>query len=216
MSRTILCALLLAATSLAHAQSTPAAPSSAAAPLPSSPAKKELVSKLLTLQQPGLEQAARSLVERPAAQMLQEAGRYMQTQVPAERREALGKAIDADVKRYVDESVPLVRDRAIKLAPSTLGAGLEQKFTEDELKQLVAWYESPVNKKFTQVSPELQNNFLQQLVTESRPLIEPKLQALQQQVRTALAPTAPAAAPAPAPAAPGASAPRAPARAASR
>jgi len=207
MTRPILCALLLVATSLAHAQSTPAAP------LPSSPAKKELVNKLLTLQQPGLEQAARSLVERPAAQMLQEAGRYMQAQVPPERREALGKAIDAEVKRYVDESVPLVRDKAIKLAPSTLGVGLEQKFTEDELKQLVAWYESPVNKKFQQVSPELQNTFLQQLVTESKPLIEPKLQALQQQVRTVLTPSTPPAAPA----APNASAPpRAPARPASR
>jgi hypothetical protein len=210
MSRTILCALLLVATSLSQAQSTPAAP------LPSSPAKKELVNKLLALQQPGLEQAARSLVERPAAQMLQEAGRYMQAQVPPERREALGKSIDAEVKRYVDEAVPLVRDKAIKLAPSTLGVGLEQKFTEDELKQLVAWYESPVNKKFQQVSPEMQNTFLQQLVNESKPLIEPKLQALQQQVRNVLTPAAPAAAPA-APTAPNASAPpKAPARPASR
>jgi hypothetical protein len=204
----ILSALLLAATGLAHAQSTPAA-----APSPSSPAKKELVNKLLTLQQPGLEQAARSLVERPAAQMLQEAGRYMQAQVPAERREALGKTIDADVKRYVDESVPLVRDKAIKLAPTTLGVALEQNFTEEELKQLVAWYESPVNKKFQQVSPEMQSNFLQQLVTESRPVIEPKLQALQQQVRTVLTPASPPAAPA----APNTSAPpKAPARPASR
>ncbi len=213
MSRTILCALLLVATSLAQAQSTPAVPAASAAPLPTSPAKKELVNKLLALQQPGLEQAARSLVERPAAQMLQEAGRYMQAQVPPERREALGKAIDAEVKRYVDDSVPLVRDKAIKLAPSTLGVGLEQKFTEDELKQLVAWYESPVNKKFQQVSPELQNTFLQQLVNESKPLIEPKLQALQQQVRNVLTPAAPPAAPT----APNASAPpKAPARPASR
>ncbi|MEO7851259.1 MAG: DUF2059 domain-containing protein [Rubrivivax sp.] len=211
MSRMILSALLLAATALAHAQSTPTPAQPAA--LPSSPAKKELVNKLLTLQQPGLEQAARSLVERPAAQMLQEAGRYMQAQVPADRREALGKTIDADVKRYVDESVPLVRDKAIKLAPSTLGAALEQNFNEDELKQLVAWYESPVNKKFQQVSPEMQSNFLQQLVTESRPVIEPKLQALQQQVRTVLTPPAAPVAPA-APSA--ATPPKPPARPASR
>jgi hypothetical protein len=193
--------LLLAAAASLQAQ-TPAAPSS--------PAKKELVNKLLALQQPGLDQAARSLVERPAAQMLQEAGRFMQAQVPAEKREALGKAINADVKKYVDESVPLVRDKAIKLAPSTLGAAMEEKFSEDELKQLLAWFESPLNKKFQQVSPEMQNTFMQKLVAESRPLIEPKLQALQQQVRNTLT------APASAPAAPPAAAPKAPARPASK
>ena len=204
----ILFALLLAATTSLHAPAQTAA-------APSSPAKKEVVNKLLALQQPGLEMAARSLVERPAAQMLQEAGRFVQTQVPPEKREALGKAIDADVKKYVDEAVPLVRDRAIKLAPSTLGTAMEEKFSEDELKQLLAWFESPLNKKFQQISPEMQNTFMQKLVAESRPVLEPKLQALQQQVRNTLTAAAPATGSA-APAAPPAAAPKAPARPASK
>jgi hypothetical protein len=201
--------MLLAASPLAIGQ-TPAAPAT-------SPAKKELVQKLMVLQQPGLEMAARTLVERPAAQLIQEAGRYLQQQVPAERREALGKAVDADVRKYVDESVPLVREKAIKLAPSTLGAAIEEKFTEEELKQLVAWFDSPVNKKFQQVTPEMQNSFMQKLVAESRPVIEPKLLALQQQVRETLTGAAPPAGSAPrAGSAPAAAAPRAPARAASK
>jgi hypothetical protein len=201
--------MLLAASPLAMGQ-TPAAPAT-------SPAKKELVQKLMVLQQPGLEMAARTLVERPAAQLIQEAGRYLQQQVPAERREALGKAVDADVRKYVDESVPLVREKAIKLAPSTLGAAIEEKFTEEELKQLVAWFDSPVNKKFQQVTPEMQNSFMQKLVAESRPVIEPKLLALQQQVRETLTGAAPPAGSAPrAGSGPAAAAPRAPARAASK
>ena len=36
----------------------------------------------------------------------------------AEQREAVGKSIEADAKHYVDEAGPLVRDRAIKLAPT--------------------------------------------------------------------------------------------------
>ena len=40
--------------------------------------------------------AARGLVERPAAQMMQEAGRVLQVQVPAEKREAVGKTIEAE------------------------------------------------------------------------------------------------------------------------
>jgi hypothetical protein len=194
--------LVLCACSLAQAQGTV------------SPAKKELVMKLLALQQPGIESAARGIVERPAAQMMQEAGRVLQTQFPADKREAIGKSIEADARKYVDDTYPAVRDRAVKLAPSTLGATLEEKFSEEELKQLVAWFESPVNKKFQQASGEMQNSFMQKLVAEARPLVEPKLQALEQKMRTALA--APAAgAPADSAAAPKAAA-KPPARPASK
>jgi uncharacterized protein len=202
-TRILLGALLLCAGTLAQAQgNTP------------SPAKKELVQKLLALQQPGIESAARNIVERPAAVMMQEAGRVLQTQFPPEKREPIGKAIEADAKRYVEEAYPPVRERALKLAPSTLGASLEEKFTEDELKQLIAWFESPVNKKFQAASGEMQNNFMQKLVAEARPLLEPKLKDLEQKVRTALG--APAAgAPAEGTAAPKAAA-KPPARAASK
>ena len=133
MKRMIVTALLSSA-ALAHAQLAASAP-------PASPAKKELVQKLMVLQQPGIENLARTLVEQPAVQMMQEAGRALR-QVAPEKREALGKTIEADVKKYVEESVPLVRDRALKLAPSTIGASLEEKFNEDELRQLVAWLRS--------------------------------------------------------------------------
>jgi hypothetical protein len=206
--RHLLGVLLLCAGSLAHAQT--------AAPAAASPAKKELVQKLLALQQPGIEGAARSIVERPAAQMLQEAGRVMQTQIPADKREAIGKGIEADAKKYVEETYPGVRERALKLAPTTLGVALEEKFSEDELKQLIAWFESPVNKKFQQASGEMQGNFMQKLVAEARPLVEPKLQALEQKVRSALgAPPASAGAPAEGAAAPKAAA-KPPAKAASK
>jgi uncharacterized protein len=202
-TRILMGALLLCAGTLVQAQGGA-----------TSPAKKELVQKLLTLQQPGIENAARTIVERPAAQMMQEAGRMLQTQFPPEKREAIGKTIEADAKKYVEEALPPVRERAVKLAPSTLGAALEEKFTEDELKQLIAWFESPVNKKFQQASGEMQSNFMQKLVAEARPLVEPKLQALEQKVRATLGVPA-AGAPADGAAAPKAAA-KPPARAASK
>jgi hypothetical protein len=200
--RYLLGTLVLCACGLAQAQGA------------ASPAKKELVQKLLALQQPGIEAAARGMVERPAAMMLQEAGRMVQTQFPADKREALGKTIEADAKRYVEEAFPPVRERALKLAPSTLGAALEEKFSEDELKQLIAWFESPVNKKFQQASGEMQNNFMQKLAAEARPLIEPKLQTLEQRMRSTLGVPA-AGAPAEGAAAPKAAA-KPPAKAASK
>lgn len=185
MKKLIATALLTSA-ALAHAQTaTPATPAT-----PSSPAKKELVQKLMTLQQPGIEGLARNLVEQPAMAMLQAAGRALPN-VPADKRDAIGKSIETDIKKYVDEATPIVRERAVKLAPSTIGAAMEEKFTEDELKQLIAWLESPVNKKYAQLGPEIQNGFTQKLVAEARPTIEPKIQALEAKVRVSLgAPTA--------------------------
>jgi hypothetical protein len=180
-----------------------------------SPAKKELVAKLLQLQQPEFEQAARGMVQQPALQMMQQVGPVLQTQVPADKREAAGKAIEADVRKYVDETYPQVRERAVRLAPSTVGAVLEEKFSEDELKQLIAWYESPVNKKFQQAGNEMRGSFLQKLAPEARSLMEPKLRDLEQKVRASLGLPAPAAA-ASAPRAESKAPPKAPARPASK
>ena len=178
---------LLACATVAHAQSTPA--------------KKELVTKLLAVQAQAIEGVARSIIERPAVQLMQGAAQALQTQVPPDKREATGRSIETDVKKFVDEATPIVKERALKLAPTVLGPTLEEKFTEDELKQLIAWFESPINKKYQQLGPEMQNNFAQKLIADISPLLDPKLQALQQQVRTTLtaAVSGGASAPAPAP-----------------
>ena len=178
-------------------------------------AKKELVAKVLLLQQPAIEQAAQALAERPALQMLQQAGMALQSQLPADKREAVAKEIQAEAKKYADEAVPLVRERAVKLAPSTVGALLEEKFSEDELKQLIAIIESPVNRKFLQLGIEMQNVLIDKLVAETQAVIEPKVRALEQAIGKRLAQAIPASA-APAPAATAPKAAKPPAKAASK
>lgn len=165
-----------------------------------SPAKKELIAKLVQLQTPGIEQLARGLVEQPASQMLREAAQVLQSRVAPEQREATAKKIQDSAKKYVDEAAPLLRDRALKLAPAVLGAAYDEKFTEDELKQLLAWLDSPLNRKYQQVTPELQNAFVQKLVADARPVVDPKLMALDQSIRNALG--LPPAPPPPKPSAP--------------
>ena len=166
----------------------------------STPAKKELVAKILNLQQPAIENMARVLAEQPAGQMMQQANIVLQTRIAPDKREAVGKEIQADLKKYVDEAVPLVRERALKLAPSTIGVLLEEKFTEEELKQLVAIIESPVNRKFQQLGGDMQKVLAEKLVGETRSLIEPKVRALDQTIGKRLGiqpqPAAGAAAPA--------------------
>ena len=160
---------LCVASSLAHAQS-----------------KKELVQKVLQLQQPMIEGIARNIAERPALQMMQQAGQVLQTQFAPDKREAAAKAVEADIRKFVDEATPLLRERALKLVPSTMGPALEEKFSEAELKQLIAFLESPVNKKYQQLVPEMANSLGQKLVADAAPLLDPKLRALEQKVRAKL------------------------------
>jgi hypothetical protein len=164
--------------------------------------KKELVNKIVLLQQPGVEAMARGMAEQPAVQLSMQARQLIQN-VPAEKRDAVVKAIDTDLKKYVDEAVPLLRDRAVKLAPSVIGAELDSNFNEDELKQLITWFESPVIKRFQQLAPGMQRTLSEKLVNETRGQIEPKLSALEAAMAKQLGvtPASGAGAPAPAPAA---------------
>ena len=179
------------------------APAPAAAPTPASPAKKELAARVLVLMKPAVETLGLQLAQQPALQIQQRAGLALQG-VAAERREVLGREIEADLRKYVDETRPLVRDRAVKLAPGTIGPMLEDRFSEDELRQIIAMLESPLNRRFQQTFPEMQRVLAEKLVTEMRGDIETRARALEQTVGKRLNPTAPApaAGPAAAPAPP--------------
>lgn len=166
MKKKLFAIALLALVSVAHAQSTAA--------------KKELVAKVLQLQRAAVEQTGQALVERPAAQLMQQAGVALQARVAADKRDAVAKDIQADVKKYIDEAGPLVRERAVKLAPSTVGAVLDEKFSEDELKQLIAIMESPVNRKFLQLGGEMEKALVEKVVADTQALVQPKVKALEQ------------------------------------
>ncbi|MDT7836830.1 DUF2059 domain-containing protein [Aquabacterium sp. OR-4] len=179
LAQAITVALLTASAGQALAQA--AAPAAAASATASSPAKKELVAKVMKLQQGGFENIGSALLGEPAQLLLQGAGRAL-GQVPADKREALGKDIQAEVKKFFDTNAPYMRERAVKLAATTIGPLLEEKFSEDELKTLVAWLESPVSRKFSEIVPQSQQLLGQKVVEDTRSTIEPKLKALEQSV----------------------------------
>ena len=147
-----------------------------------SSAKKELVQKVISLQQSGYEGLARAMIEQPVQVLGQQASAILQSRVPAEQRDAVAKDIQAEFNKYGDEVGPIVRDRALKLAPGTLGPILEDKLSEDDLKQVVAALESAGMRKFMAIGPEMQRALAQKLSSELQPQIEPKIRAMEQAV----------------------------------
>lgn len=168
MMNRVLIVLLAALTSVAQAESAAA--------------KKDLVLKVLKLQQPAIELAAQALAERPAVQMMQQADLTLRSRIAPDKREAIAKEIQAEVKKYVDETVPLTRERAIRLAPSTIGTLLDEKFNEEELTELIAVIESPIYRKYSQLGGEMQQALTTKLVFELKGTIEPKVKSLEQAI----------------------------------
>lgn len=161
------------------------APAALAQTAEPSAAKKELVARVLKLQQPGVENLGRQLAEQPALQMAMPV-RAAIARLPQDKREAVARQIEAEVQRYAEEVVPIVRDRAVALAPATLGPMIEQRFTEEELRQLIAILESPVNARYQALGNEMQRALGTKLVAETRTAVEPKFKALEQSIQNKL------------------------------
>jgi uncharacterized protein len=140
--------------------------------------KKELVAKVVQLHMQGIENVGRVIAGQTSQQMLQAAGQAL-PRVPADKREAVGKEIQDDVKKFYDDVEPMLKKRAVELAPATVGAAYEEKFSEDELKVVIAWLESPVSKKYAQMDRDQGNALAEKVVADTRPAIEPKLKALE-------------------------------------
>lgn len=178
----------LAVSTLAQAQT-------AASAAPAGTAKKELVARVLELQKAGIENFGNSVAAAPLMQMRQQIGPILQQRVPEDRREAVARDIEADMKNYFEEISALTRQRAVALAPGTLGAVLAERFSEDELKQIVTSLESSVQRRFQTTMAEVQRTLGERLVSDTRGTIEPKLRALDQTIsrRLGLTPAAAAA-----------------------
>jgi uncharacterized protein len=140
--------------------------------------KKDLIAKVVQLHMQGIENVGRIIAGQTSQQMLQAAGQAL-PRVAADKREAVGKEIQDDVKKFYDEIEPLLKKRAVELAPATVGAAYEEKFSEDELKVVIAWLESPVSKKYAQMDRDQGNALAEKVVADTRPTIEPKLKALE-------------------------------------
>jgi uncharacterized protein len=195
-------AALVAASATAQVQAQPD-PSSAPAPgdkisvtgAPvSSAAKKELLQRVMVLQQPSIDSLARDLPQRPLRPMLMAAEQALTQRVAPDQRQGVANQVDGLVRKYLDEATPIVRAQANKLGQTVVLPMLDEKFSEEELRQLVSALDNPAFKKYQQTLPEISNTLVQKLVAEIEPQLTPKVRTLEQGIASALGLTGPGAA----------------------
>lgn len=171
----VLLALSAACSGAVHA-ATAATPAAASIP----PAKQALVERVLKLW--NIDTIGQSMLQVPVADAVQQARAMLQGRAAPEKRDAAMADIVGEAKQFMADATPITRSSADKLIPATIAPLLAERYTEEELRQLIAILESPVKKKFEAMLPEMQKTLGEGVAADTRSVIDPKLQGLKEKI----------------------------------
>lgn len=180
MLKSAIAVVALAASAVVVHAAEPAKAAPATAKAAISPAKMELAVRVAQLVHS--EAIAQTMLHRPVAEAMQQANAVLQGRVSAEKQAAALKDINTDVKKFLDENQPVVMGSAKKNIPLTVVPLLAERFTEDELRQIIALLESPLKKKFEALLPEMEKSLGEKVASDVGPAIDPKLTELKQHI----------------------------------
>lgn len=130
--------------------------------------KLEWATKVVTLQQgPELERLVGQLADSATQDILQNWGPKLQSNVPSAKMEQAKEGLNAELKKYFDDVSKTINSKVNKVSNSALIPAYMERFSLDELKQLVAFFDSPAIKKYQSAAPELGSLFVKQLIEET-------------------------------------------------
>lgn len=163
--------------------------------------KLEWATKAVALQQgPELERLVGQLADSATQDILQNWGPRLQSDVPPAKIEQAKEGLNTELKKYFDDVSRTINGKVGKVSNTALIPAYMDRFSLDELKQLVAFFESPAVKKYQLAAPELGNLFVKQLIEETRVDVTARTRqfddAATKIIGTAPAPRTPAAGPA--------------------
>ena len=131
--------------------------------------KLEWATKAVALQQgPELERLVSQLAESSSQNIVQSWGVKLRSDMPKDKVEQTAQSLNAELKKYNDDVTKIISGKVNKASVDSLIPVYMARFSLDELKQLVAFFESPAVKKYQTAAPELGNVFVNQLIIETR------------------------------------------------
>ena len=130
--------------------------------------KLEWATKAVALQQgPELERLVGQLADSATQDILQNWGPKLQSNVSPAKMEQAKEGLNSELKKYFDDVSKTINSKVGKVSSSALIPAYMERFSLDELKQLVAFFESPAIKKYQSAAPELGSLFVKQLIEET-------------------------------------------------
>lgn len=135
-------------------------------------AKRDLAVRIIAAQE-GAEMS-RMLQQLAASASQQLVGKWnpaLET-MPADKRQKAVASLDAELKKFNDDALKLITAQAVKVRSEALATSYAEKFSEEELKQLLALMEAPAFKKYQTLAPELGSVYLKGIVEGTRTAVE--------------------------------------------
>jgi uncharacterized protein len=131
--------------------------------------KTEWATKVVALQQgPELDRLVQQLSGGATQELIASWGPKLEASVPKAKQQKASEDLNVELKKYSEDANKLISKQVSKVSTDTLVPAYMEKFTLEELKQLVAFFESPAIKKYQSTAPELGNIFVQKLIEASR------------------------------------------------
>lgn len=133
----------------------------------------QLAQKVVDLQR-GAEQDAllAQLADGASAALVMKWNERVAQNVPEAKQEQVREQLNTELKAFYDDVVKILHSQSTKVESSVMVNLYAQKFTEDELKALVAWYSSDVFKKYQGLAPELAGTYMQELMEASKTAVQ--------------------------------------------
>jgi hypothetical protein len=166
----IIFAVGIGACTAASAQNTATASTTAVAttPAPTSDTAKALATKMVALQNgPEMDRMVYQLTSGAMQPLIAKWAPKMEA-LPASKQDKAREQLNGELKKTGDATRKIIETQMSKSANSVLEKSYLERFTEDELKAIVAMFESPAFKKYQSVAPELGNVWVKDVVENSR------------------------------------------------
>lgn len=136
-------------------------------------AKRALAVKLASLQiKNDGEALTEQLLQSAAMPIIQSWSMRLDETVPPARQKDVRDKLDVELKKFVDGTRKTVDAQVSKLAEGALVPVYMEKFSEEELRTIVTYLESPVSGKFMTVAADATNAWAKKVVESTKTSVE--------------------------------------------
>ena len=136
-------------------------------------AKRALAVKLAQMQQKADGEAIAEQLTASAVQpLLAGWSQRLDETVPPARQKEVRDKLDVELKKYADSTQKVVEAQTAKAAEAALVPIFMEKLSEDELKTIVAYMESPASAKFQALGPDATNAWAKRVVDATKTQVE--------------------------------------------
>ncbi|MFT3779876.1 MAG: DUF2059 domain-containing protein [Ottowia sp.] len=136
-------------------------------------AKRALAVKLAQMQQKADGPALAEQLTASAVQpLLINWSQRLDESVPPARQKEVRDKLDVELKKFAESTEKIVEGQVAKAAEAALVPIFMEKLTEDDMKTIIAYMESPVSAKFQALGPDASNAWAKRVVDATKSQVE--------------------------------------------